>query len=390
MEQEKSKGIVFVDAINHRVIRLLVSVLLVLVCLYVASKLHYIWSPIGQFLAVVSAPIITAGIFYYLMNPLVDILEKKKIPRTVTIITLFVLAIAVIIWAVVAVVPFVELQLIEFATNFPHYWTSIQKNLMHHLPKDVLKQFGSQISSISEKSMDSISKLFTTLGGQTWKSVHSVLSVLTIVVLTVITFPFILFFLLKDGKNITPYITGFLPRRYKRPTAKVMGKISDRISAYVRGQLIVAFSVGVLFIVGYQIIGLKFGVALGVIAGILNLIPYLGSFIAIVLAIFVALVVNPIMVIKVLIVFFVEQTVEGRLISPMVLGNSLEIHPVTILLVLLSAGKLFGVVGVIIGIPVYAAIKVIVIEIYEWYKRVSVLYEADREHAKREKEKSAK
>ena len=83
------------------------------------------------------------------------------------------------------------------------------------------------------------------------------------------------------------------------------------------------------------------------------------------------------LLIQVLIVFVIEQTIEGRLISPLVLGNELSIHPVTILLVLLTSGKLFGLVGVILGIPVYAAAKVVITHVFEWYTRVSSLYEEE-------------
>ncbi len=88
-----------------------------------------------------------------------------------------------------------------------------------------------------------------------------------------------------------------------------------------------------------------------------------------------AIVAGPFMIIKVLIVFAVEQTIEGRLISPLVLGNQLAIHPVTILLVLLTSGKLFGIIGVILGIPVYAAAKVVITHVFEWYTTISSLYE---------------
>ena len=86
---------------------------------------------------------------------------------------------------------------------------------------------------------------------------------------------------------------------------------------------------------------------------------------------------GPVLLLKVLIVFVIEQTIEGRVISPLVLGSQLSIHPVTILLVLLTTGKLFGLVGVILGIPAYAAIKVVITNIFEWYQRVSNLYEEE-------------
>ena len=101
-------------------------------------------------------------------------------------------------------------------------------------------------------------------------------------------------------------------------------------------------------------------------------------------AIFLGIVGGPVLLVKVLVVFVIEQTIEGRVISPLVLGSQLSIHPVTILVVLLTSGKLFGVVGVILGIPVYAAVKVIITHVFEWYKDVSNLYHEEEGHKQEE------
>src|SRR5699024_7255224 len=113
-------------------------------------------------------------------------------------------------------------------------------------------------------------------------------------------------------------------------------------------QITVAFFVGLMFVIGYSIIGLNYGIVLGVLAGFLNVIPYLGSFLAMVPAIIVGLVDSPIMLIQVLIVFSIEQFIEGRVISPQILGSNLSVHPVTIMIVLLTAGKVFGLVGFVL------------------------------------------
>src|SRR5699024_1134299 len=108
--------------------------------------------------------------------------------------------------------------------------------------------------------------------------------------------------------------------------------------------------------------------------GLLNLVPYLGSFMAMIPIVIVAIVASPFMLVKVLIVFAIEQLLEGRLIQPLILGSNLKIHPVTIIIVLLTAGKLFGVPGVILGIPAYAVLKVIFQHIFAWYQDYSGLY----------------
>ena len=124
----------------------------------------------------------------------------------------------------------------------------------------------------------------------------------------------------------------------------------------------------------FKIIGLRYGVTLAVVAGVLNLVPYLGSFLAMLPALILGLIAGPVMLLKVTVVFIVEQTIEGRFVSPLILGSQLSIHPITILFVLLTSGSMFGIWGVLLGIPVYASAKVVIAAIFKWYTIVSGLY----------------
>ena len=137
--------------------------------------------------------------------------------------------------------------------------------------------------------------------------------------------------------------------------------------------------IAIMFCIMFKIVGLRYGMTFGILAGFLNMIPYLGSFIAMVPVVIMGLVQGPTMLIKVLIIFVIEQTIEGRFVSPLVLGNKLSIHPITIMFILLTAGSLYGVWGVLLGIPIYASVKVIVKEIFDWYRSVSNLYQDDIE-----------
>lgn len=125
------------------------------------------------------------------------------------------------------------------------------------------------------------------------------------------------------------------------------------------GQVSVAVCVGIMFFIGYTIIGEPYGAALAICAGFLNLIPYFGTFIGLIPALIIALVTNLPMVAKVLVVFFIEQIIETRVISPLVVGNRLKMHPVTTIIVMLWAGSVWGLWGVIGGIPIYAVVKIL-------------------------------
>ena len=141
------------------------------------------------------------------------------------------------------------------------------------------------------------------------------------------------------------------------------------------GQITVAFWVGVMFSLGYILIGLPYGVALAILAGFMNLIPYFGTPLAMIPVIVISIMTSGSMLIKVLIVFAIEQTIESRILSPWVMGNKMEMHPITTILLLIGASAVWGLWGVVFGIPIYAILKIIVSRVYNYYRRESKLFE---------------
>lgn len=372
--------------LNNKVVTALLIVLLILLNIHLFTKVSYLFIPFWQFLAVVALPIILSGILYYLMNPVVDFLEKKGVKRLFSIIGLFVLVVGLIVWGVIVIQPKIQEQTMSFVNNFPSYVQVVEDTTNDLLSNPIFSQVQEQLAESGEKLLTSLTEIVQNVSKLTFQNLGSFFGAVASVVIAVITMPFILFYLLKDGKELGPYVVNFLPTKMRQPTLRVLKEVNDQVSSYIRGQLTVAFAVAIIFMIGYSIIGLDYAVTLGIVAGVLNLIPYLGSFLAMIPAIFLGIVGGPVLLVKVLVVFVIEQTIEGRLISPLVLGSQLNIHPVTILLVLLTSGKMFGLVGVVLGIPAYAAIKVIISNIFVWYKRISKLYEKDEPKEERTSE----
>ena len=375
--QKKSHSWFWKWFLNNQAVTSLLVILLILLILLLFTKVSYLFEPVWQFLAIVGLPIILAGILYYLMNPTVDYLERKGIKRIYSIFGLFILVVGLIVWGVVVIIPKIQEQSMSFADNLPGYLTIIENKVNEILSDPIFSQVQEQIEASNEKLISSLTDIVQNLSRSTIQNLGSFFGAVATIVLAVITMPFILFYLLKDGRKLAPYFVKFLPTKMRQPSLVVLKEMNDQVSSYIRGQLTVAFAVAVMFMIGFSIIGLDYAITLGIAAGFLNLIPYLGSFLAMIPAVFLGIVGGPVLLIQVLIVFVIEQTIEGRLISPLVLGNELSIHPVTILLVLLTSGKLFGLVGVILGIPVYAAAKVVITHVFEWYTRVSSLYEEE-------------
>ncbi|MHC5269647.1 AI-2E family transporter [Enterococcus sp. LJL98] len=361
--------------LNNKVVTGLLIFLLILCNLFVFTKVAYLFTPVLEFLAIVGLPIIMAAILYYLMNPVVDYLEKKGIKRVYAILGLFIFVLGLIIWGVVVIIPKIQEQTVSFINNFPSYVKVVEDSADNFLSSPIFSQVQEQLEESWDKIFSWATNILQNISKVTIQNIGSFFGAVASVVIAIITMPFILFYLLRDGKSLAPYAVQALPTKWRQPTLKVLKEMNQQVSSYIRGQLTVAFLVAVMFIIGFGVIGLDYAVTLGIAAGFLNLIPYLGSFLAMIPAIFLGIVGGPVLLVKVLIVFVIEQTLEGRFVSPLILGSQLSIHPITILFVLLTSGKLFGLAGVILGIPVYAAAKVLIQAIFEWYTSISSLYE---------------
>ncbi|MDU4200224.1 MAG: AI-2E family transporter, partial [Staphylococcus epidermidis] len=177
------------------------------------------------------------------------------------------------------------------------------------------------------------------------------------------------FFMLKDGHKFKDYTTKIMPPKFRKDFHDLLEKMSVQVGSYIQGQIIVSFCIGLLLFIGYSIIGLKYALVLASIAAVTSVVPYLGPTIAISPAIVIAIITSPLMLLKLAVVWTLVQFFEGHFISPNVMGKTLKIHPLTIIFILLCAGNLMGIVGVIIGIPLYAVLKVLVSHIFMLFKR---------------------
>ena len=363
--------------LNNKVVTILLVSLLILLNLLVLSKITYLFDPIKGFFSVIGLPILMAGILFYLVNPLIDWMERKKIPRIAGIAIVFMVIVGLVVWGIIILIPIIREQTASLIENWPTYWGKVISQFDTLLRSNIFSQLQIQLTDVNQSIIKSISEQANSVVNSTFSGIGSVLGTMTNIVIALITMPIILFFLLKDGRNLPYYTMKFIPTKMRLSTYNLLREINTQISQYIRGQLLVAFFVALMFWIGFAIIGLEYAVLLAILAGVLNLVPYLGSFLAIIPILIIALVASPAMLVKVIIVFAIEQTLEGRLIQPLILGSNLKIHPVTIIVVLLTAGKLFGISGVILGIPAYAVIKVIFEHLFKWYQTYSGLYEQD-------------
>ncbi|NRG68632.1 AI-2E family transporter [Streptococcus suis] len=364
--------------LNNQAVTFFLVTLLVLLTIFVFTKVSFLLKPIGSFIEIILLPMLLTGLLYYLLNPIVDWLEKYKISRTAAISVLFVLIGLLLVWGLAVAIPSIQEQVTSFAQNLPSNIQKIESHVTTLLENEQFEQFRPTALEMLNKVNDQIISYAQKFSSSAVNWASSLISTASQIIVAILIMPFILFYLLRDGQQLNAHVTQYLPTKWRSSVSKVLTDVNSQLSNYVRGQVTVAIIVALMFSIMFSIIGLSYPVTLGVMAGFLNLIPYLGSFLAMIPAVILGLIAGPIMLIKVLIVFMVEQTIEGRFVTPLIIGSSLNIHPITILFVLLTAGQMYGVLGVLLGIPIYASIKVLVKAVFEWYKANSHLYEEEK------------
>ncbi|EAG0239219.1 AI-2E family transporter [Listeria monocytogenes] len=358
---------------NKFVLGLLIF-LLVALDIYVLTKIAFIFDPLMVILKTVAAPIILAGISYYLFNPIIDWLEKHKWKRGWAIALLYLVIIGLLILLFSFVIPAVKDQIVSLFKSFPGYWDQITQKFDEFSRSSLFDQLKDKLNTNMSDIMKTLSTKGTSVINSAISSIGSIVGTVTEVVLAIVTTPLVLFYLLKDGKKLPDFLLKMLPVNGRAHTRQVLGEANHQISLYIRGQIIVSLCIGILLFIGYLIIGLPYALTLAIIAACTSIVPYLGPAIAITPAIIIAIVTSPWLLIKLIIVWCVVQLLEGKFISPQVMGKTLKVHPITILFVILVAGNLFGVLGVIFAVPGYAVLKVIVTHVFIWFKRISGLY----------------
>lgn len=361
--------------LDNKAVTVFLVTLLLGLNIFILSKISFLFFPVIDFLSVVMLPVILSGLLFYLLNPLVDLMEKYKINRVLAISIIFVIIAFLLIIGLAVAIPNLQRQVVIFAQNVPSYIEDADRVIDDLVTKRLPDDFRPQLEQVLAQFSTQATAWASNISSKAVNWVSAIISGTSQVIVALIIMPFMLFYLLRDGKGLRDYITQFLPNKLREPVGKVLSDVNQQLANYVRGQITVAVIVAIMFIIFFKIIGLRYAVALGVTAGVLNLVPYLGSFLAMLPALVLGLIAGPVMLLKVIIVFIVEQTIEGRFVSPLILGSQLNIHPITILFVLLTSGSMFGIWGVLLGIPIYASAKVVISAIFDWYKEVSGLYE---------------
>jgi len=299
-------------------------------------------------------PFLLAIILAYLLNPLVDFFEGRSIPRVLSIIMIYLAVGAILALLVTYTIPRIVAEISKLSERLPDFTAMISSNianLQERFQRSNLPPVFQQL--VDQNIHKAQERLLTALE----YSVEAVLSLLGKVFISLLT-PVLAFYMLKDTSVIKRTISDLIPGKHRRKILAWLSKIDATLGSWIRGQLLIAFMVGLLSTIGLSLIGLDFAILLGVLAGFLDILPYFGPIIGGIPPVVVGLLVSPTMGLKALAVMVVVQQIEGNFITPQILGHTLGLHPLLIIFALLLGGELGGFLGLVLSVPIAAVIKV--------------------------------
>ena len=331
-------------------------------------------------LAPVITPFAISAVLAYFGDPLVDRLEKAsiwrwKVGRTVAVSIVFVLMLSLLTVVLLIVVPLLVDQIRLLVHRFPDWiewfsgtalpWVASKagfelKDFDHLQLTETLKEYWKEISSAAFRVVDLISR-----GGMA----------VAVMLTNLILVPVVTFYLLRDWDLLIQAIRDLLPRNKEAEVSQLAVEVDGVLGAFFRGQLMVMLALGVIYSVGLSLVGVEFGVLIGLGAGLLSIVPYLGTIVGVVVAAGAALFQfqDVFHLVMVFLVFGVGQGAEGMYLTPKLVGDQIGLHPVAVIFAVLAGGQLFGFLGILLALPVAAVLNVLVRHMHQKY-RESELY----------------
>jgi len=347
---------------DKRWFQLLVGAVLIFTLVLLVSKTSFMFEPAMKYINAVAVPFIGAGILFYITKPVMHFFERFKIPRIPAIILVFLLITALLTLFVLYIFPIAQRQFENLIDNIPKMVKSSQNLLV------LLQSYDIVIPEQIDEAIDHFMSNIQTYIENTMSYLFGFIANLITFVASLFLIPFFLFFMLKDSHKFIPFITQGFSKRRAENIKSLLEKIDETLTAFIQGQLIVSFILGVLLFIAYLIIDLNYALTLALFALVMNVIPFVGPLLAVIPALIVGAFQDPMMVVWVALVTLIVQQIESNLISPNVMGRVLALHPLTVITVILAAGSIAGFLGILFAVPTYAVLKTIYVHFYHMYQ----------------------
>ncbi len=318
----------------------------------------------------------------YLLNPLVEIFEKRGYSRNIIALALVLIVILLLTLLFVTAGPVLYHQTLQFVRDLPELVMSLKQYVPPAL-QDVWNEFelpeNGDLQQFLQEHGGSAAGIARNLAGGVLAGGQALVGIISFIVLM----PIVAYFMLKEWPSIRSWVIDLMPRHHKDTILDLLGQINVKIAGFVRGQLTVMAVLGVGYAVALSIAGLNYAILIGLMSGLLSIIPMLGSFTGFVVSVAVAWFQTGELSYMAIIaaIYLVGQFVEGNFITPKLVGDSVGLHPLWVLFAVMAGGALFGIVGMLISVPVAAVIGVLIAFMLNLYK-ASAFYTGKKAQAK--------
>lgn len=320
-------------------------------------------------LAPVLTPFAVAALLAYLGDPLADRLQGKHVSRSLAVALVFLFMTLGVLLLVVMLIPMIERQVTRFVERLPAYLDWARGTLLpwveNQFGVDTAGFDGSSFVELLKSHWQQAGGLASTIVGRVSRSGMTVMLWLT----NLLLIPVVTFYLLRDWDTLVERMRSLLPRAIE-PTFSRLARESDEVlSSFLRGQLLVMLSLGAIYSVGLSLVGIELALLIGMTAGIVSFIPYLGAIVGVAAGLVAAMVQfgDWWHVALVLAVFGIGQTVESFLLTPLLVGDRIGLHPVAVIFAIMAGGHLFGFLGVLLALPVAAVVMVLLRYLHQRY-----------------------
>jgi predicted PurR-regulated permease PerM len=306
-------------------------------------------------------PFVAGMAIAYVLDPLCDRLEALKLPRWLATTLVLLVFLVAIVLVLLVVVPVLTSQIGGLLAALPSLFGELNEFLLPVFDelRDLLglENVEELRGALSAYAGDAVAWLGRILGG-VWRGGLAVLDIISLLVIT----PVVAFYLLRDWDRMVAAIDGLLPRQHAGTIRELARDVDGTLAGFMRGQALVCLMLGVFYAVALSIVGLDFGLVVGLGAGLISFIPYVGSIVGFVASMGIALAQFDAWTQWAIVgaVFVAGQAVEGNFLTPKLVGDSVGLHPVWIVFALLAAGSLFGFTGLLLAVPMAAVIGVLV------------------------------
>jgi predicted PurR-regulated permease PerM len=335
----------------------------------------------GLFLFIFSdilLPFIAGMALAYFLDPVADRMQKTGFSRLWATVVILLAFVVLLVLALMIIVPVLTNQFADLMKNMPDYIGRLQGVVTSFDPAWIEKTLGVSaaqlkdgLNSLLTEAIGFITSLFKSL----WSSGLAIVNIVSLFIVA----PVVAFYMLLDWDRMVATVDGWVPREHVATVRAIASDIDRSIAGFVRGQGTLCLILGIYYAFGLTVVGLNFGLLIGLLAGLISFIPYVGSLTGLVLALGVAFVQfwpDWMWIAAVAGVFFVGQFIEGNILQPKLVGSSVGVHPVWLMFALLAFGALFGFVGLLVAVPCAAAIAVIMRFAIARYKE-SALYRGE-------------